>query len=205
VLSYILRSLSNMRRATLPDAKPPASFAAILFGLFRRPWILLQLWNWKAAVLSVILRVPIFLTASLRGGFAAIVSAVLTESAFCAAAAGFYGSIVQLFRLAQPQWLSLLLITVILPALFQGLEYVLHLMRGTPHLRLAELVSIFVSGTSALFNWYIMRRDTLLVGREGGRFADDLARLPGLLLSFVTALPRRWLERIKSSQSHCPV
>jgi hypothetical protein len=194
-----------MRTTTPPDANPPVSFVATLLGLFRRPWIILRLWNWKAAVLSVVLRVPIFLAASVRGGLATAVSAVLTESAFCAAAAGFYGSIVQLFRLAQPQWLSLLLITVILPALFQGLEYVLHLMRGTPHLRLAEMVSIFVSGTSALFNWYIMRRNTLLVGREGGRFADDLARLPGLLLSFVTALPRRWLERMKSSQSQCPV
>lgn len=194
-----------MRIDTPPDAKTPTSFTATLLELLRRPWIIVRLWNWKAAALSVILRVPIFLAASFRGGLAAAASAVLTESAFCAAAAGFYGSIAQLFRLAQPQWLALLLITVILPALFQGLEYLLHWMRGTPHLRLAELVSTCVSATSALFNWYIMRRDTLLVGQEGGRFATDLARLPGLLLSFVTALPRRWLARHKASQSHCTV
>lgn len=194
-----------MRIDTPPNAKPPTSFTATLLDLLRRPWIIVRLWNWKAAALSLILRVPIFLAASFRGGLAAAASAVLTESAFCAAAAGFYGSIAQLFRLAQPQWLSLLLITVILPALFQALEYVLHWMRGTPHLRLAELISACVSATSALFNWYIMRRDTLLVGQEGGRFATDLARLPGLLLSFITALPRRWIERHKASQSHCPV
>jgi len=194
-----------MRIDKPPVAKTPTLFTTTLFDLLRRPWIIVRLWNWKAAALSVILRVPIFFTASFRSGLVAAVSAVLTESAFCAVAAGFYGSITQLFRLAQPQWLSLLLITVILPALFQGLEYVMHWMRGTPHLRLAELVSAGVSATSALFNWYIMRRDTLLVGQEGGSFATDLARLPGLLLSFITALPRRWLHRHKESHSHCPV
>jgi len=194
-----------MRIDTPPDAKTPTSFTATLLGLLRRPWIIVRLWNWKAAALSVILRVPIFLAASFRGGLVAAALAVLTESTFCAVAAGFYGSITQLFRLAQPQWLALLLITVILPGMFQGLEYVMHWMRGTPHLHLAELVSTAVSATSALFNWYIMRRDTLLVGREGSRFATDLARMPGLMLSFITALPRRWLQRHKASQSHCPV
>jgi hypothetical protein len=132
-------------------------------------------------------------------------SAVAAESIFCAATAGFFGAIVQLFRLAQPQWLALLLLTVVLPTLFQSLEYLLHWMRGTPHLRLAEIVSAGVSVLSTLFNWYIMRRNTLLVGSEGRRFSSDLARLPRLLLGFVTALPRRWLERLKSSHSNCAV
>ena len=197
--------MPNMQRVTpAADTPPPASVIATSFQLFRRPLIILRLWNWKAAVLSVVLRAPIFLVAGFRRGWAGALSAVLTESVFCAATAGFFGSIVQSFRSAQPQWLALLLITLILPALSQTLEYLLHLVRGTPHLRLAEIASTFVSALSALFNWYVMRRNTLLVGPEGNRFSSDLVRLPGLLLGFVTALPRRWLERRKSKQFRYP-
>jgi hypothetical protein len=194
-------------RRDIPPADTPqqASVIATSLELLRRPWILLELWNWKAAVLSICLRVPIFLTATLRRGWIEAVSAVVAECIFCAASAGFFGAIVQLFRLAQPQWLALLLLTVILPALFQALEYVLHWTRGTPHLRLAEIASAVVSILSTLFNWYIMRRNTLLVGPEGRRFSSDLARLPRLLLNFITALPRRWLERHKSTQSSCAI
>jgi hypothetical protein len=42
-----------------------------------------------------------------------------------------------------------------------------------------------------------MSRNALLVGREGARFRQDLARLPMLLLSFITALPRHWLGHYK--------
>jgi hypothetical protein len=63
-------------------------------------------------------------------------------------------------------------------------------------LRLAEIVSVIISGLSALFNWYAMRRGTLLVGGEGDSFGKDLRRLPRLLLNFLIVLPRRVVERI---------
>jgi hypothetical protein len=195
-----------MRSDIPPQETPHApSFAATFFQLLRMPWIIFRMWNWKAAVLSVALRTPIFLVASIRSGWSAAFSAVATEFIFCAATAGFFGSIVQSFRFAQPQWLVLLLITMILPVASQGLEYLLHWARGTPHLFLAEIFSTCISAISALFNWYIMRRSTLLVGPDSRSFTSDLARLPGLLLGFATALPRRWLERHKSTQFRCPV
>ena len=78
-----------------------------------------------------------------------------------------------------------------IPALFQGIEYVLHWLRGTPHLRIAEIVSVIISGLSALFNWYALRRGTLLVGGEGASFGRDLARLPRLIFGFLCVLPRK--------------
>lgn len=194
-----------MRTVTPSPETPQPLFISVLLNLIRRPWKLLRLWNWKAAVLSVALRTPIFFVASLHRGLAATLSAILTESVFCMTSAGFYGAIVQSVRLAQPEWLTLSFITVMLPAFFQVVEYLLHWMRGTPHLRLAEIVSATMSAISALFNWYIMRRNTLLVGPEGARFTSDLAHLPKLLLGFVTALPRRWLERRKSTTFRCAV
>lgn len=178
-------------------------FTSILLELLRRPQKLVRLWNWKSAALSLLLRGPIFLAASLRVSLLAGLSALATEAAFCAAVAGFYGAIVQSFRMAQPQWLTLVFLTVILPAIFQVLEYWLHQSRGTPHLGFAEIVSAFVSGISAAFNWYAMRRNTLLVGVQGDRFTADLRRLPWLLYTFAATLPRAWLRRGKPPQPNC--
>jgi hypothetical protein len=186
-----------------PDAPQPSSFTSMFALLLTHPWKVVRLWNWKAALLSIFLRGPIFLVAGFRLGPWAAGAAFLTESFFCAATAGFYGAIVQFLRSAQPQWVTLLFITLILPAMFQGCEYVLHMARGTPHLRIAEIVSVSISGTSALFNWYVMRHDTLLVGEEGGRFAVDLARLPRLFLGFILALPLRWLNRRRTRDHSC--
>ena len=144
------------------------------------------------------LRGPIFLAAAARQGWQGSLSALLAESVFCAATAGFYGGIVQFLRDAEPEWLTMLFLTTVLPAAFQVLEYALHRMRGTPHLRLAEIVSLVVSAISALFNYYAMRRGALLVGGEGGSFGSDLKSLPRLLLGFLAALPRRIVRRPES-------
>jgi hypothetical protein len=193
-----------MQSVPSPEAREP-SFISVFFQLLHRPQKLIGLWNWKSAVLSMLLRGPIFLAASLRVSLHAGLSALATESVFCAAIAGFYGAIVQCFRMAEPQWLTLLFLTVILPAIFQSLEYLLHWSQGTPHLRFAEIISVFVSGMSAAFNWYAMRHRTLLVGAQGARFTTDLRRLPLLLYNFVTTLPRAWLRRRKAPRSRCMV
>ena len=139
------------------------------------------------------LRGPIFLAAAIERGLGAILSAVLGECVFCMVTAGFYGAIVQSLRNARPEWLTVLFVTALLPGLFQVSEFLLHRVGGTPHLRIAEAVSICVSGISALFNWYAMRRGALLVGGEGASFGTDLRRLPRLLIAFPMALPR-WLR-----------
>ena len=165
-----------------------------LAGLIRRPQQILFLWNWKAALLSVALRGPIFLAATMHRDVATILSAILTEIVFCMATAGFYGAIIQYLRDAEPEWLTLVFLTVVMPAIFQVLEFALHRLRGTPHLRAAEIVSIVVSGISALFNWFAMRRGALLIGVAGDTFRSDVYRLPRLIFSFVIA-PFSWLFR----------
>ena len=165
-----------------------------LAGLLRRPQRILFLWNWKSAWLSIALRTPIFVAVTIQGGFRTSLSAVLTECVVCMITAGFYGAIAQSLKDAQPQWMTLVFLTVVVPAIFQAVEFLLHLFRGTPHLRIAEIVSILISGISSLFNWYAMRRGALLVGGEGDAFGADLRRLPRLLATFVTALPRWFRE-----------
>jgi hypothetical protein len=176
---------------TSAGGSAPRALPEVLLEIMRSPQKVLQLWNWKSASLSVILRGPIFLVAAIRQGWAGVIGALFTESAFCALSAGFYGALVQSLKDAEPQWLTGIVLAVLVPALFQGVEYVLHLFRGTPHLRIAEIASLILSGLSALFNWYAMRRGTLLVGVEGASFGSDLGRLPRLIFGFLAVLPRR--------------
>ena len=180
-------------------SEEPRPLSQALSSLARRPQQILFSWNWKSALLSVILRGPIFLGAGARQGWKGSLAALFTESVYCAFTAGFYGAIVQLLRNAEPEWLTILFLTTVLPSVFQVLEYGMHWLRGTPHLRLAEIISIVVSAVSALFNFYAMRRGTLLVGGEGGSFGSDLSRLPRLLLGFLAELPRRAGRHLKPS------
>jgi hypothetical protein len=163
----------------------------LLIALLRHPQRLLLLWNWKNALLSIILRGPIFFFAAVRQGWEAAIAALFAESIFCALSAGFYGAVMQIVKDGEPQWLTGVFLTVLMPVTFQVLEYLLHWFRGTPHLRIAGIVSLLVSAISALFNWYAMRRGTLLVGGQGGGFGGDLRRLPRLMFGFLAVLPRK--------------
>ncbi len=189
--------------APLPiDAVPPRPrFVNLLFSILRRPQELLLLWNWKSALLSIVLRGPIFFGAAVRQGWKAAIGALFTESIFCALSAGFYGAVVQTLKDGEPQWMTGVFLTLVMPVVFQILEYLLHWFRGTPHLRVAGIVSLVIGAISALFNWYAMRRGTLLVGREGGGFGGDLRRLPRLLFGFFAVLPRKIAGKQQSDSS----
>jgi hypothetical protein len=146
-------------------------------------------WNWKAAVMSVLYRAPVFFLTSLKAGWRLAVAAMLAESVFRAITSGFYGAIVQALRHMEPTWLAALLISVVLPAGIQALEFLVHWLRGTPNLGAGIFVSILVSGIAALFNWYAMRRGTLLTGTESRPFLADLKSLPAVIFGFVIAGP----------------
>jgi len=187
----------HRQSAVSPSEPAGRSFLAVLCGLFIKPQRILLFWNWKSAWLSILLRAPIFFAAAISRGFAATISALLTECFFCALSAGFYGALVQTMRDAEPEWLTVLFLAVGVPAVFQVFEFLLHWFRDTPHLKAAILVSMVISGISSFFNWYAMKRGALLVGSEGKSFGSDLRRLPGLLFSFFTYLPRRLPKRKK--------
>jgi hypothetical protein len=156
----------------------------------------LALWNWKSAILSVMLRVPVFAVAAARSGLEAVAGAVFTEAVVCGFNAGCYAAVVQAIRNRKPVWLTALLITVGLPAVGQVIEYQVHVWRGTPHRVIAVIISSVLSALSSLFNWYAMKHGTLLVGGEGRDFSNDLRRLPALLGRFLLLGPRWLLRRI---------
>jgi len=154
------------------------------------------LWNWKSAILSVAFRVPVFAAVTMRIGVDAMTGAVLAETAVCALYAGFYAAVVQYIRNRRPVWLTAFTIAVLLPALGQLLEYEVHTWRSTPHRILAVILSSILSVLSSLFNWYVMRQGTFLVGRERSSFVADLRRFPLLLWRFLLLAPRWLMHRM---------
>jgi hypothetical protein len=174
-----------------------------LSDLVRHPLqTFLYSWNWKAALLSAMLRAPLFLVATLRQGLEAISIAVLVEAIYSAGMSGCYGAFVQKLRRARPVWASGLLILVVLPALLLWLDYLLHRATGMPNLKGGMLAAGSLSVLSSLFNWYLMSRGSLLVGIPGRSFASDLKRLPLMLLDFVSWVPRYCYRFLRNSNVH---
>jgi hypothetical protein len=171
-----------------PAQPKSPSIGQALRPLLRNPWRRLVLrWNGKAALLSAVYRGGIFLAASIKSGHAGRSSGALAEALFGAMSAGFFGTLTQALRFADPQWAAGLLLAGIYPLLFQLCDLFFHAALGTQVFRTGMIASAVLTALSAAFNLYIMRRGTLLVGNDGNSFAHDLSALPRLALLFVAS------------------
>jgi hypothetical protein len=196
-----MRDLSQQPSPSEVTAGQPVRDA--LFDLVRHPaQTFYYSWNWKSALLSAMLRAPIFLFATLRHGPKSISIAVLVEAGYSAGISGCYGAFVQKLRNARPRWASGLLIVVILPAVLVWFDYLLHLYTSMPNLKGGMLAAGILSLLSSLFNWYLMSRDSLLVGKEGRSFASDLKRMPRMVIDFICWVPRHSYRLLRSSNVH---
>jgi hypothetical protein len=150
---------------------------------------LIRNWNWKSAVTSSLLRATIFFFANLAAGPKAAAGALLTELVLRALTSGFYGSLTEALREAEPGWLAGLTAAVLMPVANHSLELLVHWLRGTPKLANSILASVCFTAVSTLFNLYAMRRGALIVGENRQSLAHDLRRMPRLVGGFLAAGP----------------
>ena len=146
------------------------------------PWkVFVEGWNWKTALLSAFFRGVAFALpiAGLAGSGA--VRSVCIELGFRAVIGGFWGSLLQVFRRAQPAWLVGLSVTVVLPAAAHALEFAALRASDAAHIKTGMIVSIVISIGSLLINLGLMRRGVLVTGNDGAPFTYDLRRIPGEL------------------------
>lgn len=143
------------------------------------------MWNWKSAVLSVMLRTPIFVAAAWQAGLLAAATAAAADVAFRVIAAGLIGAAVQRLASRPPTMAVTLGAVVGIPAAVHTSEAIVHSVAGTPAWRQGVMVSIAVSVVTTAFNLYAMRRDALRAG-EGRPLREDLRRLPRLIAGFVS-------------------
>lgn len=128
-----------------------------------------------------------FLFANLAAGWKLATAAMLAEFLYRAATAGFYGSINQAIRKAEPAWAGRVPAIVLLPGVSHILESVVHVLRGTPHIVTSLATSVCFTILSTLFKLYAMQRGALVIGAEALPPSADLRRIPELIGGFLMA------------------
>lgn len=162
----------------------------MLRDVLRHPWTHLVLrWNWKSAATSALMRGGLFFSTNLTAGWKAAAGAMLAEFVYRSAISGFYGSVTQSFRRAEPAWAASLFVMLVLPASSHAIEFCVHYLRGTPNLKTSVVASVCFTAVATLFNLYAMRRGVLVVDDGKKSFAEDLRELPGVVGGFLVAGP----------------
>jgi hypothetical protein len=188
--------LAPPERAPIAPDRPPQpphapTVGAVIEELLRHPArLLIGRWNWKAAVLSSLLRATIFFFTNLVAGWHAAVGALLAELALRTATSGFYGAITEAFSEARPAWAATAAALVLLPLANHSLEFLVHWLRGTPKLGLSMTASVLFTAVSTSFNLYVMRHGVLTVGGKSKSLREDLGLLLPLLGKFLLVGPR---------------
>src|SRR5579863_7092596 len=103
---------------------------------------LVRRWNWKAAFMSAFVRAWIFFIANFTAGWRAAAGAMLAEYAYRAITSGFYGALTQNFSRVQPAWQAILAAMILLPLSSHSLEFLVHWLRHTPHIRASMISSV---------------------------------------------------------------
>ena len=173
-----------------PDAEIPAGLrpASVIALLVRHPWRhVISRWNYKSAVMSAIIRGPIFFVTNLPAGLEAASGAMVAEFIFRFATAGLYGAMTQAFRRVEPPVAATITAMVLLPIVGHSGELLLHWLRGTPRLAESLTASVGFTVLSTSFNLFAMRRGALIIGDGSRPLLHDLARMPALFVAFVTS------------------
>ncbi|HET8549013.1 MAG TPA: hypothetical protein VFL57_13445 [Bryobacteraceae bacterium] len=172
----------------MPELAPTP--AQVLVSLVRHPYRnLIRRWNWKSGLSSALIRAAIFFSANVTAGLRAAVGAMVAELAYRAIISGFYGTVTEALRRAEPAWRTAVVAMVLLPSANHSIEFVIHWLRGTPNLRASIVASVCFTALSTLFNLYAMRRGVLIVGEERRTFIDDMRMMPRVIGSFVALGP----------------
>lgn len=189
-------------------AAPKDTIADAWFKILRDPSLFVRHWNYKGAILSGLLRAPIFLVTYLIGkeGIKLALGAAALQFVFRFLFAGLSGAMIQAFRRVEPAWKALATILLVIPLISHIFEFLIqfcfaYFTATNDHTDEAVLRSISVSLVSALFSLFIMRRDVLIVGEtESKSLFSDIKRLPALVFSFVVFIPIEIAKMLRRGQ-----
>jgi hypothetical protein len=157
--------------------------------LLAHPWQhVIAHWNWKAAVLSGLIRGSIFFMANLPAGWPAALLALAVDLSFRLPLVGLYAALVQVFVNVEPVWAATAVVMVGVPCLSHTIEFTAHCLAGTPALKASVAASIALSVVSSGFELFAMRRGVFIVGPAAASLSHDLRRLPRVVGEFVWAI-----------------
>jgi hypothetical protein len=142
------------------------------------------------ALISAVTRGSLFFVINLAAGTAAALQAMALEFVLRGITSGFYAAITQAFRRAEPAWAGTIAAMVLLPALVHSLEFLVHWIGGTPYLGASIAASVGMTAFTTQLYLFVARRGVLITGEGRKSFREDARRLPGVILEYVTILPR---------------
>lgn len=154
-----------------------------------RSRLCIALWNWKSALLSSLFRGMIFFFANMTAGLHAATGALIAEFCYRALTSGFYGGLTQSLAEVRPAWMGSAAALVVLPVCSHSLELAIHLIRHTPKLSSSLIASVCFTALSTLFHLYAMRRGALTVQPGASSLAQDMIRMPRLIIAFISEGP----------------
>ena len=188
-----------------PAVLPTNTIGEAWLSLVRDPGLFIRHWNYKGAILSGMLRAPIFLITYLisRESLKVAIGAALVQFTFRFLFAGIGGAMIQAFRRVEPAWKALLTILLVVPVISHLFEYFVqtgfvYFTNTTNHTDEAVVRSICVSVISALFSLFIMRRNVMIVGEEGSKsLLSDIIKMPLMIFHFVMFIPHEIAAMIR--------
>lgn len=188
-----------------PAAPKTHTITEALRNVWSDPRQFVKNWNYKGAVLSGVLRAPIFLITYLAGreSLRIAIGAATVQFIFRFLFAGVGGTLIQSFRKVEPAWKALAAIMLILPLISHAFEFVIQVLFAyftstQSHTDTAILRSITVSIISALFTLFAMRRNIMIVGEEESKsLLHDVSRLPVLTFEFCAFIPNEIASLIR--------
>lgn len=184
------------------DSSDGLTLRNVVIDLVRHPLSnVLLCWNWKSALLSALLRSPIFFTIyfAQNQGLRVAAGAMAVQFVFRTFFGGLNGAILQAFSKVKPAWHAVITIPFVLAAVSHLFEYGLQAaydsFAGSKGKSGAVLVSISISVVSAFFNLFAMRRGVLLVRDESEQSLwRDLRQMPFIAFEFIS-FPLAWTWR----------
>ncbi len=189
------------------------SVGNVFRNLIKHPAQIITRWNWKSATLGAMIRALFYLAVykASKENWVVTLTAVFVEFGFRFFTSGLSGALVQSFRKASPPWLATAIITISLPFFSHTVEFFAHYTQEayfSNFLVASENkgrentfpISVLFSVFSAMFSIYMMRSGVLLVGagEDSNSLSKDLKKIPYLIGDFVTYLPNRLIDFIKS-------
>ena len=173
-----------------------------LYGLLSRPVeLVVRRWNWKAALTSSVVRGLIFFFANIGSGWHAALGAMSAEYLYRAITSGFYGAITQHLGEVEPEWEGAVCAMIVLPLASHSLEFLVHWLRATPHLKTSIVAWLCFTVFSTLFNHYAMRRAAMVVGQHSKSIGHDMRAMPRMITGFVAVMPLWAWRRLRSREA----
>lgn len=188
-----------------PATVPSSTIGEALTGLARDPGQFIRYWNYKGAILSGLMRAPIFLVTYLVGkeSVKLALGAAFAQFVFRFFFAGVGGALIQSVRRVEPAWKALMTILLVVPVISHFFEYLVqfgfaYVTATHAHTDEAIVRSICFSIISALFTLFIMRRNVMIVGDADSKsLLNDLSRLPVLIFEFIAFIPNEIAAMIR--------